>query len=705
MSKKTHRTPLNCRNVSHRADVKRPVTRMWPGVMWLLFAVATAVPTRGQDTVHRLEEVNVSAQRTPTTMITSTPTQVMDAAKMEQQGALLLSDAVKQMAGVTLKDYGGVGGMKTVSARGLGSQFSTVTIDGIAISDAQNGQVDLGRYLLGNAAYVSFSQGQEQQMLLSARAYAAGNVLNLETAEPEFLLKKHTNLKIGMEMGNYDWLSIARLGDTLTWRRMLHDVFSTLNYTTLWEQRWNKRLKSSLWMSWLQSEGDYPFTLYYTISQQDSSSLERRRHSAMQMFTADGNLFYQIGRGNTLTAKLHYMGGQHQLPGPVQYYSQKLSAQNTREEVAFVQAKWRVERSRWQMLWLGKVQQTYDRYEDSAANTLTHYLMNDYLQREGYLSGSAVYHLLGWVDLRAAADGSVASLHSNLSVRNEVLRRNLMAVASVRLHSRDSNYNRFELNANLLGTAIRDRVNDLDTMPTYRRLSPFVGINLTFLGHTTIRYFYKETYRAPNFSELYFFAMPRDLRPERARQHNIGITHSNRWFGATVDVYQNRVSDKILAIPTQNMFLWSMQNLGQVEIHGLDATANFQLSTFNFQLNYSYQRALDRTDPEGKTYGHQIAYTPRHSGGGSLRWESRWVNLGSTVMMVGERYSRMQNSDATRLPPYCDLGLQADREFELRHGTLRVQLQVMNLLDEQYEVVRSYPMMGRNYRLKIMYIF
>ncbi len=644
---------------------------------------AFSLSLHAQDTVQTLDAIDVSAQRTPAVMQTSTPTQVLDAARIDQQGILQLSDAVRQMAGVTLKDYGGVGGMKTVSARGLGSQFSTVTIDGIAVSDAQNGQVDLGRYLLGPAAYVSFSQGQQQDVLLSARACAAGNVLNLETAEPRFFPDEHTNLKLGMELGS----------------------FSLMNPSALWEQRWNRRLKSSLWLSWLQSKGDYPFTLYYTDSRQDSSSREQRLHSAMHMLTADANLFFHISRGNTLSAKLHYMGGRHQLPGPVQFYTQRVSAQSTLEEIAFLQAKWHIDRQRWQAQVLAKAQQTYDRYEDSAANTLTHYLMNDYRQREAYFSATAVWHTTRWLDLRAAADASLASLLTNLALRNDVHRQNLMAVAAIRLHTADSLLNRLELNAHLLATSIRDRVADLDTLPSYRRLSPFLGINLTLFGHTTLRYFYKETFRAPNFSELYFFAMPRNLHPERARQHNIGIAHTNRWFALTIDGYMNRVSDKILAIPTQNMFLWSMQNIGQVEILGLDATANAQLSSLNIQLSYTFQRALDRTDEHSRTFGHQIAYTPRHSGGAALRWENTFVNLGATAMVVGQRYYRMQNSAETLLPPYCDLGLQADRDFQLRWGTLRVQVQVLNLLDEQYEVVRSYPMMGRNYRLKLIYIF
>ena len=535
---------------------------------------------------------------------------------------------------------------------------------------------NLGRYLLGNAAYVSLSQGQQQESLLSARAYAAGNVISLVSAEPRFFLAERTNLKVGMELGSFNMFSPSML----------------------WEQKWSKRLKSSLWINYLKSDGDYPFTLYYTLDRNGQTSRERRRHSAMRMFTADGSLFYTIARNNTLTAKLHYMRGMHQLPGPVQLYNQLSSAESTREEVAFGQLRWRVERKKvkWQVL--AKAQQTWDFYEDSAAANSTHYLHNEYLQREAYLSGSGAWTAKEWLDINASVDATSNWLNSNLQQRYEVQRSSLLGVADMRMHHAG-----FEARAHLLATLIRDRVVDLDTLPFYHRFSPYASLMYTIGKGTTLRYFYKETYRAPNFSELYFFTMPRNLRPECARQHNIGVTHTAEQWGGTLDMYYNRVTDKIIAIPTQNMFLWSMQNIGKAEILGVDATADVYVSTVTVHLNYSFQHAVDRSDTASKSYGHQIAYTPRHSGGASLRLENRWVNLGASAMVVGERYYRMQNSDATRMPAYCDMGLIADRKIDLRWGTMTVQVQVLNLFNTQYEVVRSYPMMGRNYRLKITY--
>ena len=631
-----------------------------------------------QDTIQVLDEVEVSTQRTPSTLRTASPTQVMDASTIEAQGALQLSDAVRQMAGVTLKDYGGIGGMKTVSARGLGSQFSAVTIDGVPVENAQNGQVDLGRYLLGNAAYVSFSQGQEQQSLLTARARAAGNVLNLETSEPQFFELQRNSFKLGLEAGSFGlWSPSAQ-----------------------WEHRWTRKLKSSLWVNYLRSDGDYPFTLYYTSSRSDSTSRERRLHSAMHMLSADANLFYRISDSNRLTFKVHLMDGWHQLPGHVRFYRQEPSAESTTEQMVFAQMRWYRKNGIWQSQVVAKWQYSNDIYEDSNyLHSTSHYLMNRYRQQEGYASASVVGGLLPWLDVGAAVDGDLSRLWSNLGQRNDVLRGNVMGDLSVRLHSR-----RCELSGHLLANGTADVVADIDTMPRYNGLSPYVALMYNPTMGLTLRYFYKSAYRVPTFSELYFFqSLPRQLRPERAHQHNVGLTYSAPTWGGTLDVYFNRVTDKIVARPGQNMFYWTMENLGLVHILGVDATLSARLGPVEVQANYSFAHAVDRTDPESVYYGHQIRYTPRHSGGGSLRWENRWVNVGLTAMVVGRRYTMPQNTPENCLPAYCDLGIGIDRRIPLRWGNVRLQAQVLNLADAQYEVVQFYPMMGRNYRLSVVF--
>ena len=67
-------------------------------------------------------EVTVRARKRWSNMTAASPMQVMDRSRMEQIGAHDVADAVKYFSGVSVKDYGGVGGLKTVSVRSLGAQ-------------------------------------------------------------------------------------------------------------------------------------------------------------------------------------------------------------------------------------------------------------------------------------------------------------------------------------------------------------------------------------------------------------------------------------------------------------------------------------------------------------------------------------------------------------------------------------------------------
>lgn len=676
----------------------------------LTFAILTLLCLAGmqaQDTVKQsLPEVRiVHTQTTPNVVLSQTPVQVVTVEQMEKLGDAVLSDAVKRLAGATLKDYGGVGGIKTVSVRGLGSQFSTLTIDGVAVTDCQNGQVDLGRYTLGNSGHISLSNGQPDSKLNSARAFAAGSIVNMETAMPEFGQHPY-NVGLGMEAGSFGFLS-----PTLTFDRKI-----------------GQHCAISLWSNYTKSDGDYPFTLYYTYSHSDSCSRERRENSQVRIGTADLNFFYNPKSNSQLHMKMHYMQGFHALPGPVVYYTVR-GSEHSEEQLFFAQTRYKKTGPNWDFQLLGKYQQGTDIYEDTAARNAEHLIRNEYHQQEGYLSETVRFHTGGkrrerW-SVSLALDQSLSRLLSNLSRHNDVNRLSLLGVLSAEYQPDFAPWTKgIRLNANLLATHIQDQEAGAASAP-YQKLSPFVGASIP-VGRFVLRYYYKDTYRVPNFNELYYFTIGRDLRPEKARQHNIGATLRTRDIElgentrishtATVDLYRNMVSDKIVAYPTNNMYLWTMKNLGEVEILGADITYNGSLNSLigrksyqpldlNLGLGYTYQHAVDKTDPKNKFYGHQIPYTPRHSGSITLTANTPWVDMGITTILVGNRYSQQQNTEAYKVKGYADLGVTFSRKFYLDRGTISVKLQILNVFDKQYEVVKNYPMMGRNFRIGAMYQF
>ena len=105
----------------------------------------------------------------------------LSAAEIEKRGYQMLGEAVRTMAGVSVKDYGGIGGLKSVSVRNMGAAHTGISYDGFAITDAQNGQVDISRFMLENVSEVRVSQGLPDDIFTSARLSGVAGVVSILT--------------------------------------------------------------------------------------------------------------------------------------------------------------------------------------------------------------------------------------------------------------------------------------------------------------------------------------------------------------------------------------------------------------------------------------------------------------------------------------------------------------------------------------------
>ncbi len=75
-----------------------------------------------------------------------------------------IAEAAKYFSGVLIKDYGGVGGFKTISVRSLGGLNTGLVYDGITIADAQTGQVDLSKFSTTFVQSLELDQANPQQI-------------------------------------------------------------------------------------------------------------------------------------------------------------------------------------------------------------------------------------------------------------------------------------------------------------------------------------------------------------------------------------------------------------------------------------------------------------------------------------------------------------------------------------------------------------
>ena len=114
-----------------------PAFRVWVCrlVMVALFpSIASAQEQKDSinGKVHQLDAVTVTARRMPAKITSATSVQVLRKEDLKNLGLQNMGDAVKRFAGTNVRDYGGIGGLKTVSVRNLGAAHTAVSYDGVA---------------------------------------------------------------------------------------------------------------------------------------------------------------------------------------------------------------------------------------------------------------------------------------------------------------------------------------------------------------------------------------------------------------------------------------------------------------------------------------------------------------------------------------------------------------------------------------------
>jgi outer membrane receptor protein involved in Fe transport len=228
-----------------------------------------------------------------------------------------------------------------------------------------------------------------------------------------------------------------------------------------------------------------------------------------------------------------------------------------------------------------------------------------------------------------------------------------------------------------------------------------------------LRASYKNIFRNPSFSDLYYTRVGnRQLKPEYATQYSLGtvltkaISEKIRMVSLSLDGYFNQVKDKIIASPTKDLGTWSMQNLGKVNIAGLDASlkTNIDLTTINLQIssNYTYQYAVDVTDRTQKSvYLNQIPYTPQHTLSSNAAILIKKWGLNYNYIFSSERFYTSQNLPIYKVPGFAVSDASIVYKSEIQKLPTILSAEVNNLFNTSYSFIRSFPMPGRSIRISI----
>ncbi len=650
-------------------------------ILYVLFVClaltsAVGVSAQGTDSLHHLlPEVDAVEALQPVAVTSAVPLRMVTRDDMRRLGYADVADVLKYMSGVNVRDYGGVGGLKTVSVRGMGAKHTAVSYDGIVVSDAQSGVVDLGRFPLNNLSAVTLTVGQGSGgALRSAREYSASALLSLRTLYVDSVMTD-----VGVQGGSFGYASAS----------LYHRYKS--------KGKWGLAFNGN----YLRNDGMYPFTLVNS----DIVTREKRRDSDIDAFTLEANADAWVG-GGRLDAKLYCYSSERGLPGAVNLYN-KENRERLWNRNLFAQARYRCPMGKvWELQALFKYDYNYTHYRETSANYTAGEQVDVNVQNELYASLAVGCSPIGGLNLSMAADAAYAMLENNFKNSKAPRRFSSWVVSTAEYELRH-----FRFAASLLATYVTDEVCNGTGMPSLFRLSPSFGVVCSPFENNILhlRASFKDACRVPTFADLYYLRLGNvGLKPEKATQCNLGATlhlqgcNLLKNLTLSVDGYYNNVRDKIVALPT--MYVWRMVNFGRAEIWGVDASASLRLALARrvalvLDANYSFQYAVDITDVSAKNYRHQLPYTPRNSGSLTMSVENPVVNVSYLLSAVGERYMLPQNTVKNRMPGYLEHGFSLNRSFSLRRVGLRLQAELLNVTGKQYEVIKNYPMPGFQWRL------
>ncbi|MDX1652728.1 MAG: TonB-dependent receptor [Brumimicrobium sp.] len=598
-----------------------------------------------------------------------------------------LGHLLQRLSGVTIRSYGGLGGMKTLSMRGLGGQHTNLIINGYSQLNPQSGQNDFGLIQVENIEQVKVSVGLTEERMLPASGLISGNVVSLTTFEQEFSPKK-ISLRSSSVLGSFgqkeSYFGIKKGGKS-------NFISATGKYRAV--------------------EGDYPFRIK---SGSEEIQDVRKNNEFSEYFV---NLGGGIKWGGDSLSRLRHLikiyghldGADKQLPGAVILYTsgadENLETQNFQSG-----ANYSLIGGSFRLRVFSSVAKNYLRYFDPTYNNAAGLIDNRYETLNSSSGVNSVFERKK-LTLLAASELSYNSLNSN---RGDLgIPRRLSSASIIKLKWK-TEY--LHLTGALANQLLSDQNRSLDHSNTFNRFSPQVEFVTSdrFSEKFKLNLWYKESMRPPSFNELFYSQIGNKyLEPEENRQSNLGISYLKKWRKSELNIkvngYYNLVDNKILALPTKNLFIWSVSNVGKVEIYGTDLEILLSReisknSTIEFNGNFTFQRVLDISDRNAPTFRHQIAYTPSATAQGLLSFYLHNFAWHTSAFYTGERYSLNQNIPANSLERFVLFDSSLEVRFSFAENqVLKVQGGVKNIFDSSYSFIKYFVMPGRNYFLKVSY--
>ena len=560
---------------------------------------------------------------------------IVDRDRLEQLQSPTIADALQTLPGVSIATRGGLGGQSSAFIRGGSSAQTLVLIDGVRINDrsSPNGAFDFGALMTGNIGRVEVLRGPNSVIWGSQ---AMGGVVNVQSIAPV----EGFEGRIGAEYGGYDT------------KRLNANIAGS-----------SGALEASVGGSFVNSEGISAL----------AGGTERDGYDNL---TGNARLKVQVSDRFALDFRSYYNRATVEYDTAFGVGANGLPVSRNRQFVGYVGAQFTLLDGRLQN------RMAYTRTDikrigtDPLVFSFNNFNVRGAIDRAEYHAAFDLNDVLTFV-AGAEYERSFAST-SFEGAAPDIARNDL-----------GSGFGQMILRP-VSGLTVTAGVRH-DVYDDYGGQTTFGG-NAAFSpndGRTTFRATYGEGFRAPTLTEGQPPYGNLDLKPETARNFDLGVEH--QFLGSKAQIfatYFNRRSNDLIAFSSVT---GQSENIDKVTSKGLEAGVNLTpIDNLSLEASYTLVDAINRT--AGDNFGKRQTLRPQHSFSLTADWQTPFgLSVGSSFLWIGDSFDNASNT--VRLDGYALVGLRASMPLT---DTLEIYSRIDNLLDAHYTVVAGYNSFGRN---------
>lgn len=575
-----------------------------------------------------------------------------------------VGEALRDIKGLMIKSYGGLGSAQTISLRGSSSEQVLVLIDGQRINNAQNGYIDLSNISPNNIEKIEIVKGASSALYGSD---AVGGVINIIT-------------KGAKEKDNFQLSAKGMLASFHA-----HSFETSAKYAI-------KGLKINADYKYLNSLGDFTYTDNY-------GAKKIRLNSDILSHSFTGGLKYTFSKKSEhpeIALKYTHSQAERGTPGTIEPYYYKARMWDRSDNVYLKYRSKFIDQFN-DLVFLSSYQSTFNRYFNEEMLSVTDNSFgtrsfNTELQGHSVLNESIVL---------TYGVGQHYNIMENQQADTSYQRLTLYTFL---LNESKINFDHKLLKSIIITPSIRfDAHSDFSNI-----VSPKIGavMNIGNVWKTGIKSNFGLSYRAPTFNDLYW---PEDnytvgnpnLLPESGLDWDIGCRIQYPILAGLYfeSVYFHNYMKNLIIWESEGG-IWSPNNVDKARIQGVENEVKLNLieAYLSTSLNYTYLNAINLSESVTE-YGKQLIYRPKHIINASIHATYSTLAFMYNFNFTGKRYTDRSNFQLRALPAYAVSDIIFSYTPHIRNMFMNVNFQIKNLFNAQYRIMKDLPMPGREFRL------